>query len=254
MEQEKNGQVPEKKGILVRFARRVYNSMARESMDELRGRIGKLEKKISALNDQVKQSSDRLEKRVARAEAAANKRVAQAEAAVNAGFHRATHVFNGMVPFAHREPGLLGAALTDPRIECEMICDLVHLSAPAVKLVLLAKGAARVTAISDAVSGAGLGDGEHELGGVKYRISGGVARLPDGTICGSCRTLDAALVNLLSLGVAPGDAARICSANPARALGAEDAGGFYTGMRADFVTVDEAGTVESVYLAGERVR
>lgn len=83
MEQEKNGQVPEKKGILVRFARRVYNSMARESMDELRARIGKLEKKVSALNDQVKQSSDRLEKRVVRAEAAANKRVAQAEAAVN---------------------------------------------------------------------------------------------------------------------------------------------------------------------------
>ncbi len=178
----------------------------------------------------------------------------QAEAAVNAGFHRATHVFNGMVPFAHREPGLLGAALTDPRIECEMICDLVHLSAPAVKLVLLAKGAARVTAISDAVSGAGLGDGEHELGGVKYRIADGVARLENGTICGSCRTLDAALMNLISLGVAPADAVRICSTNPARALGAEKVGSLSVGMRADFVTVDEAGAVESVYLVGERVR
>ena len=177
----------------------------------------------------------------------------QAEAAVEAGFRRATHVFNGMVPFGHREPGLLGAALTDERVECEMICDFVHLSPTAVKLVLLSKGAERVTAISDAVSGAGLGDGEHELGGVSYRIAEGVARLPDGTICGSCRTLDAALANLLSLGVTPSEAAKICSANPARALGAADAGSLENGKRADFITVDDAGKVEGVWLSGRRI-
>lgn len=177
----------------------------------------------------------------------------QAHAAVDAGFRRATHVFNGMEPFGHRSPGVLGAVLTDDRVTCEMICDLVHLSAPAVKLVLKAKGT-RVTAISDAVSGAGLPDGEHELGGVRYRISDGVATLENGTICGSCATLDTGLRNLLALGVTPADAATICSANPAMALGSTDVGSLEVGKFADFITLDEQNEITAVYLGGKRVR
>ncbi len=176
----------------------------------------------------------------------------RASAAIDAGFRRATHVFNAMQPFSHREPGVLGAVLTDDRVECEMICDLVHLSAAAMKIVLKCKGE-NVTAISDAISGAGLAEGEYELGGVRYRIAGGVAALPNGTICGSCETLDAAARNLLRLGVAPRSVAAICAANPANAVGAVGCGSLEIGARADFVVLGEDGRVEEVWLGGERV-
>ncbi len=176
----------------------------------------------------------------------------QAKAAVDGGFRRATHIFNGMEPFSHRAPGVLGAALTDDRVVCEMICDLVHLDAPAMEIVLRCKGFDRVIAISDAISGAGLADGDYELGGMSYHIADGVAKFPNGTICGSAATLDRGLRNLLAMGVSHADAARLTSKNAAEFIGA-DAGTLDLGARADFITVDEHGGLCGVWLAGRRI-
>ncbi len=177
----------------------------------------------------------------------------RAKAAIDGGFRRATHIFNGMEPFSHRAPGVLGAALTDDRLSCEMICDLVHLSAPAMDIVLRCKGSDRVIAISDAISGAGLADGDYELGGMSYHIADGVAKFPDGTICGSAATLDLGLRNLLAMGVSHADAAKLTSKNAAEFIGA-DAGTLDCGSRADFIAVDERGELCGVWLAGERIR
>lgn len=176
----------------------------------------------------------------------------QAKAAIDGGFHRATHIFNGMEPFSHRAPGVLGAVLTDDRLVCEMICDLVHLDAPAMEIVLCCKGFDRVIAISDAISGAGLADGDYELGGMSYHIADGVAKFPNGTICGSAATLDRGLRNLLAMGVSHADAAKLTSTNAAEFIGA-DASSLDCGARADFIAIDGRGELRGVWLAGERI-
>ncbi len=176
----------------------------------------------------------------------------QAQAAADAGFHRATHIFNGMEPLSHRAPGVVGEALTDDRVSCEMICDFVHLTRQAMEIVLRCKGADRVIAISDAISGAGLAEGDYELGGMHYHIAGGVAKFPDGTICGSAATLDVGLKNLLHMGVTHEDAAKLTSRNAAEFIGA-NAGTLDVGAPADFIALDDDGGICGVWLAGRRI-
>ena len=109
----------------------------------------------------------------------------EAKRAIEAGASRMTHTFNAARPINHREPGVLGAALTDPRVDCEMICDLVHLHEATIKLIYAAKGADKICIISDSSAAAGLDVTEFEVGGVKRYIKDGVIRLADGTIAGS---------------------------------------------------------------------
>ena len=100
--------------------------------------------------------------------------------AINAGATRATHVFNAMRPFSHRETGVLGAVLTDERVNCEMICDLVHLDEATIKMVYRLKGAENITLISDTGFMSGLGDGEFIIDGRKRTVKDGVCRNADG--------------------------------------------------------------------------
>ena len=88
------------------------------------------------------------------------------------GVTQVTHVFNGMKSFTHREPGIPGAALTDERVYCEMICDGIHLHPGTMKLVVKAKGKDRIILISDSMMATGLSDGEYTLGGQKVIVKG----------------------------------------------------------------------------------
>lgn len=108
----------------------------------------------------------------------------QMKTAVDAGVTRMTHTFNACRGFDHREPGILGTALTDEHVTCEVICDFAHLHPLTVELIYRAKGAERFTAISDSEFAAGLAEGKlvGEDGRERF-IDGGVARLSDGTIC-----------------------------------------------------------------------
>jgi len=76
----------------------------------------------------------------------------QARVAVARGARSATHLYNAMRPFRHRDPGVIGAVLTSPRVNAELIADGVHVDEAAMKLLLLAKGAAHVTLVSDGLS------------------------------------------------------------------------------------------------------
>ena len=149
----------------------------------------------------------------------------QVHAAADWGADHVTHTFNAQTPIHHREPGVPGAALTDDRFYCEMICDGIHLHDDIVRLLIRCKGAQRAVAITDAMEAAGMPDGEYALGGQKVIVAGGAARLEDGTLAGSVLTMPQALSNLIRrYGTDPLAACAMCISTPAESIGEDVAG------------------------------
>jgi len=170
----------------------------------------------------------------------------QARAAMARGARSATHVYNAMRPFSHRDPGVIGAVLTSPDVNAELIADGVHVDEAAMKLLLLAKGAAGVTLVSDGLSATGMPDGKYMLGEFEVTVSGGVCRNADGVLAGSTLTLDRALRNIVALGIPVPDAVRMLTLNPASLLGIEyKKGSLRVGADADILLLDQ-----SLHLAG----
>jgi N-acetylglucosamine-6-phosphate deacetylase len=175
----------------------------------------------------------------------------QARAAMARGAHSATHVYNAMRPFSHRDSGVIGAVLTSPDINAELIADGVHVEEAAMKLLLLAKGAARVTLVSDGLSATGMPDGKYTLGGIEVTVSGGVCRNAEGILAGSTLTLDRALRNIVALGISLPDAVRMLTLNPASLLGIEfKKGSLRVGADADVLLLDEGLHVTNVWVQG----
>jgi len=175
---------------------------------------------------------------------------------IKSGITQVTHVFNGMRDFSHREPGIVGAALTDERISCEMICDGIHLHPAAMKLVVGIKGRDRLILMSDAMMACGLPDGEYELGGQKVFVKNRAARLADGTLAGSTLTLDRAVYNMVHMvGVPLADAVRMATLNPARAIGmSRRKGSIEVGKDADLAIFDENMEVSMSMVMGKIFR
>jgi len=165
----------------------------------------------------------------------------EAATAIDSGITLATHIFNAMRNFSHREPGVVGAALADDRVYCEMICDGIHLHPAVMKLVIKAKGIEKVVLISDSMMAAGLSDGEYTLGGQRVIVRGSEARLSDGTLAGSTLTLRKAIYNAVHmLGVPLHSAVRMATLNPARVIGISDRkGSIELDKDADIVIFDE---------------
>lgn len=175
----------------------------------------------------------------------------QAMSAIDSGATRATHVFNAMRPFSHRETGVLGAVLTDERINCEIICDLVHLDAATVKMVYRLKGADNITLVSDTGFMSGLGDGEYTVDGRLRIVKDGVCRNPEGRIAGSCVSMLAGAKNLLKLGVPISDISVMASLNPAKALGISQlTGSIEVGKQADIIICDNELNIKAVFVKG----
>ena len=175
----------------------------------------------------------------------------EALTAIDAGAVRTTHTFNGMRPLYHRETGILGAALTDERVHCEMIGDFVHLDPPVVKLLLHTKGFRNITLISDTGYMGGLPDGEYRGRIVKD----GVARTKAGVICGSCYSMLRGAQNLLSIGVPLEKISIMASRNPAKALGLEnELGSIAPGYRADLILCDEKLNIHAVLIDGNLIK
>ncbi len=174
--------------------------------------------------------------------------------AINAGATRATHIFNAMRPFSHRETGVLGAALTDERINCEMICDLVHLDEATIKMVYRLKGAENITLISDTGYMSGLGDGVFDVDGRKRIVKDGVCRNADGRIAGSCVSMLAGAKNLQKMGVPLSDISLMASLNPAKALGISNVtGSIEVGKQADLIICDNELNIKAVFVKGKRI-
>lgn len=172
-------------------------------------------------------------------------------AAIDAGAVRATHVFNAMRPLYHRETGILGVSLTDDRVTCELIADFVHLDPAAVKLVYRAKGAERITLISDAGMMSGLPNGEYEVGGHTRIVKDGLCLNRQGRIAGSCFSMLKGAQNLHSLGIPLEEIALMASENPAKALSVFDTvGSLDIGKCADVIVCDEHLHIRAVFVNG----
>ena len=182
-----------------------------------------------------------------------NATAAETRAAIAAGAVSATHTFNAMRPFDHREPGLLGVVLDDPDLYAELICDGVHVAPEAVRLWLKAKGPDRAILITDSMAAAGMPDGEYTLGGMPVTVAGGVC-LADGVLAGSVLTLDRAVTNVqLMTGADLATAVRLASANPARMAGFPDIGTVRVGNLADLTRYDRDGHLTQTYIHGVSV-
>lgn len=160
--------------------------------------------------------------------------------AVEAGATVGTHLFNGMRPLHHREPGPIGALLDDERVTVELICDLVHLHPTAVRLAAEHAGTGRTVLITDAISATAAGDGTYQLGQLPVTVKDGEPRLADGSLAGSTLTMDLAFRNLVSHCGLPIEVAVAASATtPAKLLGlSERTGALRPGLAADLVVLD----------------
>jgi len=176
----------------------------------------------------------------------------QTLAGVAAGATVGTHVFNGMRPPHHREPGPVIALLDSPPIVCELVADGVHLHNGMLAFAARAAGPDRAALVTDAMDAAGMADGRYDLGGQAVTVAGGVARLDrDGSIAGSTLTMDAALRRAVTAGIPLPDAAAMAATTPARALGlADEVGALEAGLRADLVVLSADLKVKRVMRAG----
>lgn len=177
----------------------------------------------------------------------------QVSAAIQAGASRATHCYNAMRGLHHREPGVVGAALTRPELVAELIWDNIHVHPAACRLLCEAKASHRVIAVSDGTTGVGMPDGyQFDLWGLPATVSSGAARLSDGTLAGSTIALDDALRNAAHE-VGLERAVNLCCTAPAMSLGLEkEMGVLAPGRRADFVLLKPDLSVQATYVAGLR--
>jgi N-acetylglucosamine-6-phosphate deacetylase len=177
---------------------------------------------------------------------------AQASAAFDAGASLVTHLFNAMRPWHHREPGLVGAALSRPDVVCELINDGIHLHDATARVAFEAVGSGRIALITDAIAAAGTGDGETRLGSAPVQVHDRAPRLADGTLAGSTLTMDVALRRTVrEMGVPMTAAVEAASTTPARLLGIADrVGSVQPGRDADLVVLSEELAVEAVMAGG----
>jgi N-acetylglucosamine-6-phosphate deacetylase len=178
---------------------------------------------------------------------------ATAHAAFDRGATAVTHLFNAMRPLYPRDPGVAGVALVREDVAIGLIVDGIHLADETVLLAWRSAGG-RLALVTDAVAAAGRGDGTYALGQVEVTVVGGEARRGDGTLAGSMLTMDAAVRNLVALGVPVVDAVGAATGVPARIVGRDDVGTLRVGGPADIVVLDDAMTVRRVVRAGREAR
>jgi N-acetylglucosamine-6-phosphate deacetylase len=173
-----------------------------------------------------------------------------AHEAFDSGARVLTHVFNASRQFSHRDPGIVGAALTRGDVFITAVVDNVHLSKEAT-LLAMSVGPDHFVVVTDAMAGAGKGDGSYTLGNRQVTVRGGEARLADGTIASSVLTMDQALRNLVDLGWGIEQASSAIARTPAAAIGRTDLGVIAVGRTADIVVVDDELSVVATVVAGE---
>lgn len=154
-----------------------------------------------------------------------------------------THLFNGMPPLHHRNPGPAAACLrlaAAGTVAVELIGDGVHLDPETVRMVFELVGADNVVLVTDSMAATGLPDGDYELGPAAVAVHGGVAALKsNGALAGGTATLLEVVRRTIGAGVAPEHAVQAATRVPAGILGLEDRiGSLKPGMRADIVAVD----------------
>ena len=179
----------------------------------------------------------------------------QAQAGFDAGIRYGTHLFNAMPALYHREPGLVAALLTDPRLTVGLIADGIHTHPSIVSLVWQFLGSARLNLVTDGMAALGMSSGRHLLGDLKVETDESSARLADGTLAGSILSLDTALRNLIAFaGCSLQDALPTVTSTPAASLGILDQRGQLSpGLVADLVLLSSDLDVTMTIASGDVV-
>lgn len=178
-----------------------------------------------------------------------------ARAGFTAGATHLTHLYNAMPGIHHRNPGVIPAAVENPNVRSELICDGLHAHPAAVRLAFAMFGGHRMVLVSDSGRCCGMEEGSRfELGGQDAWLRNGVARLADGTIACSAINLYQGMTNAIAFGIREEDAVRAASYNPACAIGAEaEVGSIETGKVADFLVCSPDYSERRVFLAGKEL-
>ncbi len=173
---------------------------------------------------------------------------------IEAGVRHATHLFNAMTALAHRDPGIVGAVLSDERVSAELICDTFHVNPALFSLLSKIKGD-KLVMITDCLRAGGLEDGEYDLGGQTVVLKDSLCRLLDGTIAGSVLTLNKGIYNMLKNTTLPvHTCVKMASLNPACALGVDKTkGSIEVGKDADLFLADDEFNTYGTFIGGRKV-
>ena len=173
--------------------------------------------------------------------------------AIEAGLNQCTHTFNAMPPLHHREPGVLGAVLTDDRVYTQVIADGIHLHPAVVRLIFRLKGIEKTILITDAIRAAGMPDGQYNLGEEPVTVVNGTARTNSGALAGSTLILKDAVRNSAKFtGLTWQDLLPSATSVPAESLNLKDEiGVIQPGSFADIVIMDEQLSPQLTIISGK---
>ncbi|EGC81532.1 N-acetylglucosamine-6-phosphate deacetylase [Anaerococcus prevotii] len=175
--------------------------------------------------------------------------------AVDAGANIFVHVYNGMSGLHHRNPGMVGAAMSTDSYG-ELICDGHHVNPNAANILMNAKSRDRIALITDCMSAGGMPEGDYKLGEFPVIVKDGTARLKDsGNLAGSILRLKEAVKNVVEWEIADVfEAIQMASLIPAKSLGIDNVcGKLHEGYDADFIVLDENLDLKATFLNGKRV-
>lgn len=177
----------------------------------------------------------------------------EAQAAVEAGASVFVHAFNGMRGLHHREPGMVGAAMSLHDVYSELICDGHHVHPDSVDILVQAQGHDHIALITDCMMAGGMPDGEYMLGEFPVTVGNGTARMAEGNLAGSILKLKEGLKNVVDWGIAtPEQAVMMATLIPAVSCKIDDECGVIAeGRDADFIVLNPAMELEATYLDGE---
>jgi N-acetylglucosamine-6-phosphate deacetylase len=179
---------------------------------------------------------------------------AQVAAAADRGARMVTHLFNAQRPLGHREPGVVGQALTDARLTSGLIADLHHVGVPAIEIALAA-APGRIVLVTDAAACAGMPPGRYFLGGEPIELPPGAGQPPvraDGVMAGSALRMDAAVANLVSAGASLPAAVSAATALPADLIGCPELGRIAPGAAGDLVWLGPGLQARATWIGGRQ--
>lgn len=180
---------------------------------------------------------------------------AQVSAAAASGARVVTHLFNAQRPLHHREPGVVGQALTDDRLTSGLIADLHHVAGPVAALAFAA-APGRIFLVTDAAACAGMPPGRYVLGGQPIEVAEANGSPPvreDGTLAGSALSMDVAVANMVRVGVSLPDAVAAATRIPADLIGRPELGRLAVGLSADLTWLGEDLRTRATWVAGQPV-
>ena len=179
-----------------------------------------------------------------------------AKEAFDKGAKHVTHLYNGMVPFSHRQPGVLGAAFDHKDAMVELICDGIHSHEATVRMTFAMFTDERIIFISDSMMACGLDDGQYTLGGQDVTVKGNLATLTEaGNIAGSVTNLmNCVRTAVKKMEIPLEQAVKCATINPAKAIGIyDDYGSISVGKKANAVILDKELNIKCVIKDGKFV-